>query len=107
MKVICDTYTPAGEPIPTNKRHRAAEIFSNQKVIDEVPWYASYHACNLIFSVSAENSCLVRLLSSSRYGIEQEYTLLQTNVKWPLGWPVGAYPGPQVSFVITTNYSIY
>ncbi|KAK6930054.1 Glutamine synthetase, N-terminal domain [Dillenia turbinata] len=65
--VICDCYTPAGEPIPTNKRHRAAEIFSNQKVIDEVPWY----------------------------GIEQEYTLLQTNVKWPLGWPIGAYPGPQ------------
>lgn len=31
-----------------------------------------------------------------RYGIEQEYTLLQTNVKWPLGWPVGGYPGPQV-----------
>ncbi|KAL2458592.1 Glutamine synthetase [Forsythia ovata] len=65
--VICDAYTPAGEPIPTNKRHRAAQIFSDQKVVAEVPWY----------------------------GIEQEYTLLQTNVKWPLGWPVGGYPGPQ------------
>lgn len=65
--VICDSYTPSGEPIPTNKRHRAAQIFSDQKVIDEVPWY----------------------------GIEQEYTLLQTNVQWPLGWPVGGYPGPQ------------
>ncbi|KAK4802486.1 hypothetical protein SAY86_000689 [Trapa natans] len=65
--VICDSYTPAGEPIPTNKRARAAEIFSNSKVINEVPWY----------------------------GIEQEYTLLQTNVQWPLGWPVGGYPGPQ------------
>ncbi|KAI9100832.1 hypothetical protein K1719_024194 [Acacia pycnantha] len=32
---------------------------------------------------------------TQEYGIEQEYTLLQTNVKWPLGWPVGAYPGPQ------------
>lgn len=31
-----------------------------------------------------------------RFGIEQEYTLLQQNVKWPLGWPVGGYPGPQV-----------
>ncbi|CAL1396990.1 unnamed protein product [Linum trigynum] len=65
--VICDAYTPAGEPIPTNKRYRAAEIFSDPKVIAEVPWY----------------------------GIEQEYTLLQQNVKWPLGWPVGGYPGPQ------------
>ncbi|KAJ7980145.1 Glutamine synthetase [Quillaja saponaria] len=67
MKVICDTYTPQGEPIPTNKRHKAAEIFRNPKVIAEVPWY----------------------------GIEQEYTLLQTDVNWPLGWPVGGYPGPQ------------
>jgi len=36
------------------------------------------------------------MLIFQRYGIEQEYTLLQTNVKWPLGWPVGGYPGPQV-----------
>lgn len=65
--VICDTYTPQGEPIPTNKRYKASQIFSDPKVVAEVPWY----------------------------GIEQEYTLLQPNVKWPLGWPVGAYPGPQ------------
>ncbi|KAJ0034833.1 hypothetical protein Pint_24944 [Pistacia integerrima] len=67
VNVLCDAYTPAGEPIPTNKRHKAAQIFSDPKVVAEVPWY----------------------------GIEQEYTLLQTNVKWPLGWPVGGYPGPQ------------
>ncbi|CAI9118630.1 OLC1v1020225C3 [Oldenlandia corymbosa var. corymbosa] len=65
--VICDTYTPAGEPIPTNKRHKAAQIFSDPKVVSEVPWF----------------------------GIEQEYTLLQKDVNWPLGWPVGGYPGPQ------------
>ncbi|MED6155378.1 gamma-glutamylcysteine synthetase [Stylosanthes scabra] len=65
--VICDSYTQAGEPIPTNKRHGAAEIFSHPKVAAEVPWF----------------------------GIEQEYTFLQKNVKWPLGWPVGGYPGPQ------------
>ncbi|CAN1228552.1 Glutamine synthetase cytosolic isozyme 2 [Linum perenne] len=29
------------------------------------------------------------------FGIEQEYTLLQRDVKWPLGWPIGGYPGPQ------------
>jgi glutamine synthetase len=65
--VMCDTYTPAGEPIPTNKRHRAAQIFSDPKVVEQVPWF----------------------------GIEQEYTLMQRDVNWPLGWPVGGYPGPQ------------
>ncbi|KAI3814821.1 hypothetical protein L1987_14466 [Smallanthus sonchifolius] len=65
--VICDAYTPQGEPIPTNKRAKAAEIFSDPKVVASVPWF----------------------------GIEQEYTLLQPDVNWPLGWPVGGYPGPQ------------
>ncbi|CAL1387839.1 unnamed protein product [Linum trigynum] len=64
--VMCDTYTPAGEPIPTNKRAAAAKIFSHPDVEAEVPWY----------------------------GIEQEYTLL-TRSKWPLGWPKDGYPGPQ------------
>ena len=41
-KVICDAYTPQGEPIPTNKRHKAAEIFSNPKVEAEIPWYVFY-----------------------------------------------------------------
>lgn len=65
--VMCDAYTPQGEPIPTNKRHQAAKIFSHPDVEKEEPWY----------------------------GIEQEYTLLQKDVKWPLGWPAGGYPGPQ------------
>ncbi|GJN30749.1 hypothetical protein PR202_gb19084 [Eleusine coracana subsp. coracana] len=47
--VMCDCYTPQGEPIPTNKRHNAAKIFSHPDVVAEEPWY----------------------------GIEQEYTLLQ------------------------------
>lgn len=31
-----------------------------------------------------------------RFGIEQEFTLLQKDVQWPLGWPIGGYPGAQV-----------
>ncbi|CAN6478183.1 unnamed protein product [Victoria cruziana] len=65
--VMCDTYTPQGEPIPTNKRYNAAKIFSHPDVLKEEPWY----------------------------GIEQEYTLLQKDVNWPLGWPIGGFPGPQ------------
>ncbi|AQL08573.1 Glutamine synthetase3 isoform 1 [Zea mays] len=66
-RVMCDCYTPQGEPIPSNKRYKAATVFSHPDVAAEVPWY----------------------------GIEQEYTLLQKDVSWPLGWPVGGYPGPQ------------
>ncbi|KAL5560454.1 hypothetical protein UlMin_036665 [Ulmus minor] len=65
--VICDTYFPSGEPIPTNKRHKAAEILGNPAVVAEEPWF----------------------------GIEQEYTLLQKSQNWPLGWPIGGYPPPQ------------
>ncbi|CAN1812310.1 Glutamine synthetase nodule isozyme [Linum perenne] len=65
--VLCDAYTPAGEPLPTNKRNNAAKIFSHPDVAAEVPWY----------------------------GIEQEYTLLKKDVNWPIGWPTGGFPGPQ------------
>ncbi|RZC26549.1 Glutamine synthetase N-1 [Glycine soja] len=75
MLVMCDAYTAAGEPIPTNKRHNAAKIFSYPDVVAEEPWYGIY-CCFL-------------------YGIEQEYTLLQKDVQWPLGWPIGGFPGPQ------------
>jgi len=73
--VMCDTYTPAGEPIPTNKRFKAAQIFNHPDVAVEVPWY----------------------------GIEQEYTLLQKDVKWPIGWPIGGFPGAQGPYYCGTG----
>ncbi|XP_013639581.1 PREDICTED: glutamine synthetase cytosolic isozyme 1-5-like [Brassica oleracea var. oleracea] len=65
--VMCDAYTPKGNPIPTNNRNKAVKIFDHPNVKAEEPW------------------CLG----------EQEYTLLQKDVKWPLGWPLGGFPGPQ------------
>lgn len=44
---MCDAYTPAGEPIPTNKRCAAAKIFSNPDVEKEVPWYFYFLSRNL------------------------------------------------------------
>jgi hypothetical protein len=36
------------------------------------------------------------LQTPARFGIEQEYTLLNALTKWPLGWPDNGYPAPQV-----------
>lgn len=49
-QVICDVYTPAGEPLPTNKRNNAAKIFSHPDVAAEVPWYVF---SNLLFSLTS------------------------------------------------------
>lgn len=46
---MCDAYTPAGVPIPTNKRHAAAKIFSHPDVVAEVPWYVTVPVLLLIF----------------------------------------------------------
>ena len=67
LLVMCDTYTPAGAPIPTNTRARAERVFSDPLVAAEECWF----------------------------GIEQEYTLLDAKTKWPVGWPAGGYPSPQ------------
>jgi len=52
LQVMCDCYTPAGEPIPTNKRHSAAKIFSNPEVAAEEPWYAKLPQ---IFIIKSQN----------------------------------------------------
>jgi glutamine synthetase len=64
--VLCEAVEPVGlKPIPTNTRRAAKELFDKKP--GEVPWF----------------------------GIEQEYTLFNTDKQTPLGWPKGGYPGPQ------------
>lgn len=35
---MCDAYTPAGDPIPTNNRNKAVKIFDHANVKAEEPW---------------------------------------------------------------------
>jgi len=54
--VLCDTYTPLGEPLSNNHRHWATELF--ERKCEEEPWF----------------------------GLEQEYFLLDPVTLLPLGY---------------------
>jgi glutamine synthetase len=60
--VLCDCYTPAGEPIPSNTRAVAMASFAGRE--KEEIWF----------------------------GLEQEFTLFNLDETTPLGWPVGGMP---------------
>eukprot|EP00536_Pseudo-nitzschia_multiseries_P013403 jgi/Psemu1/245279/estExt_Genewise1.C_5720016 len=86
--VMCDTYTPAGEPLPTNTRAFAEEFFKGNE--DEEVWF----------------------------GLEQEFTLFNLDERTPLGWPEGGMPsrpqgpyycsvGPENNFGRAITDSLY
>jgi glutamine synthetase len=60
--VMCDTWTPAGEALPSNTRATAAKAFEGME--GEEPWF----------------------------GLEQEFTLFNMDQKTPLGWPKNGFP---------------
>jgi len=63
--VMCDTYTPTGEPLSNNNRLWAKNIFD--QALGEEPWF----------------------------GLEQEYFLIDPNTNKPLGFPEDKDPPPQ------------
>eukprot|EP00546_Thalassionema_frauenfeldii_P009753 CAMPEP_0178914474 /NCGR_PEP_ID=MMETSP0786-20121207/11446_1 /TAXON_ID=186022 /ORGANISM="Thalassionema frauenfeldii, Strain CCMP 1798" /LENGTH=416 /DNA_ID=CAMNT_0020587387 /DNA_START=34 /DNA_END=1284 /DNA_ORIENTATION=+ len=60
--VMCDCYTPAGEPLESNNRAKAMKAFEGKD--DEEIWF----------------------------GCEQEFTLFNLDERTPLGWPEGGMP---------------
>ncbi|GAX25405.1 glutamine synthetase [Fistulifera solaris] len=60
--VMCDCYTPGGEPLPSNHRAKAMKFFGPNE--DQEIWF----------------------------GLEQEFTLFNLDEKTPLGWPEGGMP---------------
>lgn len=60
--VMCDTYTPLGQPLPSNTRYIAEAAFKGLE--EEEPWF----------------------------GLEQEFTLFNLDQRTPLGWPKGGMP---------------
>jgi glutamine synthetase len=60
--VMCDTYTPAGDALPTNARYVAQQAFEGNE--DQEIWF----------------------------GMEQEFTLFNLDERTPLGWPQGGMP---------------
>jgi glutamine synthetase len=88
LLVMCDTYTPNGEPLPTNNRAKAMQAFANKD--DEEIWF----------------------------GLEQEFTLFNLDEKTPLGWPERGMPnrpqgpyycsvGPENSFGRSVTDAMY
>jgi glutamine synthetase len=86
--VMCDTYTPAGDALPTNNRAVAEAWFAGKE--DEEVWF----------------------------GLEQEFTLFNLDEKTPLGWPKGGMPsrpqgpyycsvGPENNFGRHVTESLY
>lgn len=63
--VMCDTYTPEGEPLPTNTRYDCA--IAMETIKDQVPWF----------------------------GLEQEYFLMNPITGKPIGFPTDSEPEPQ------------
>merc|ERR1711879_928292 len=66
--VLCDVYTPQGEPAEFNYRHLAKKVFA--ECDHEKPWF----------------------------GIEQEYILFaveSAHCRYPIGWGLHGYNAPQ------------
>lgn len=63
--VMCDTYTPAGEPLPTNQRFECNDVMEKAKDLE--PWF----------------------------GLEQEYFIMDPATGKPVGFPAEGEPAPQ------------
>lgn len=66
--VMCDTYTPQGEPLPTNYRFECNRVMEKARSLE--PWF----------------------------GLEQEYFIMDPKTGKPLGFPADSDPAPQAHY---------
>ena len=75
LLVLCDTWLPNGDPHPTNTRINAKKIFD--QALDKEPWF----------------------------GMEQEFFILDSDSKLPVGFPENGYPRPQGPYYCSVGAS--
>ena len=114
--VMCDTYTPGGEPLPTNTRAigksgLAIEVYSDaiRHCLDVISLIAillfdvfPYPDFSSLHIISSWNNYLLLWTAAKAFegkddeeiwfGLEQEFTLFNLDQTTPLGWPKNGVP---------------
>lgn len=96
--VMCDTWTPAGEPLPTNARAVGKSFLLIGCVISVTCLPKISRIRFLIISrfyvltTTAEKAFAGKEDEEIWFGLEQEFTLFNLDERTPLGWPEGGMP---------------
>jgi glutamine synthetase len=99
--VMCDTWTPAGEPLPTNSRAIGTSHWSlfwhwTKGRLTKLLFYHIW--ISICFNLPTNQHTLAEKAFAGKedeetwFGLEQEFTLFNLDERTPLGWPEGGMP---------------